>query len=341
MAPRKPKAENYLRGIFEKPEGSKIFWIRYVDGSGRYKREKVGRRGDAITLLSRRKADAAMGVKMPDNLRNKGVTFAELAEAILVYAEARHSQVKDVTIRVKRILPTFGPMLADKIRPEQIDEWLVKNTLTPATANRYKSTFSLIFREAIRNGRASSNPARLVRHRAENNSSIRFLSDDEQSSLTNAILKRFPKHLPELTISLGTGMRLSEQYLLTWSQVDFQRREVRLSKTKNGSRRTIPMNASVLRAFDEMRKVAADKSAAGNVFPIRDPKDWFKPALSDAKIIGYRWHDNRHTFCSRLAMKGLNIKVIQELAGHKTIAMSARYAHLNDETLRAAVAVLG
>ena len=272
MALRKPKPDNYLRGIFEKPEGSKIFWIRYVDGSGRYRREKVGRRGDAVTLLSKRKADATMGVKMPDNLRNKGVTFAELAEAILVYAEAHHSQVKDVKIRVKRILPTFGAMLVDKIRPEQIDEWLVKNTLTPATANRYKSTFSLIFREAIRNGRASSNPARLVKHRAENNASIRFLTEDEQASLTNAILERFPKHLPELTISLGTGMRLSEQYTLTWSQVDFQRREVRLSKTKNGSRRSIPMNASVQSAFEAMRKVASDKTASGSVFPIRDPQ---------------------------------------------------------------------
>jgi integrase len=36
------------------------------------------------------------------------------------------------------------------------------------------------------------------------------------------------------------------------------------------------------------------------------------------------WHLNRHTFCSWLA-----IKEIQELAGHKTITMSARYSHLS------------
>ena len=45
----------------------------------------------------------------------------------------------------------------------------------------------------------------------------------------------------------------------------------------------------------------------------------------------------RHTFCSRLAMKGVNLKVIQVLAGHKTIVMTARYAHLDDRALRSAV----
>jgi site-specific recombinase XerC len=46
---------------------------------------------------------------------------------------------------------------------------------------------------------------------------------------------------------------------------------------------------------------------------------------------GYVWHCIRHTFCSWLAMAGATIKEIQELAGHKTITMSARYAHLSPD----------
>jgi site-specific recombinase XerD len=64
---------------------------------------------------------------------------------------------------------------------------------------------------------------------------------------------------------------------------------------------------------------------------------WFASALKEANIEHYGWHDHRHTFCSRLAMRGENLKVIQELAGHKTIRMSARYAHLGEKTLRSAV----
>jgi len=47
--------------------------------------------------------------------------------------------------------------------------------------------------------------------------------------------------------------------------------------------------------------------------------------LKEAKIAGYTWHSNRHTFCSWLAMAGRSMKDIQTLAGHKTITMAARY----------------
>ncbi|HZL53632.1 MAG TPA: tyrosine-type recombinase/integrase, partial [Terracidiphilus sp.] len=62
-----------------------------------------------------------------------------------------------------------------------------------------------------------------------------------------------------------------------------------------------------------------------------DTRSWFHPCLAEAKITGYVWHSNRHTFCSWLAMAGATIKEIQELAGHKTITMSARYSHLSPD----------
>jgi site-specific recombinase XerD len=40
------------------------------------------------------------------------------------------------------------------------------------------------------------------------------------------------------------------------------------------------------------------------------------------------WHDLRHTYGSHLAMRGVPLKVIQELMGHATIDMTMRYAHL-------------
>jgi integrase len=56
------------------------------------------------------------------------------------------------------------------------------------------------------------------------------------------------EHEAELTISLGTGMRLSEQYTLAWKNIDFERREINLDRTKNGSPRMIPMNDAVMGA---------------------------------------------------------------------------------------------
>lgn len=62
-----------------------------------------------------------------------------------------------------------------------------------------------------------------------------------------------------------------------------------------------------------------------------DTRSWFVPCLTEAKITGHVWYSNRRTFCSWLAMAGATIKEIQELAGHKTITMAGRYAHLSPD----------
>ncbi len=204
-----PKQRKVVRGVWEREPGSNVWWIRYrVEGV--LKREKVGTHGAAKDLLVKRKNEIREGVKMPENMRQASVRFKTLCDAILIYSEKHHRDFRSVKIRVKRLVAEFGEKPADKIKPAEIDAWLSKATKTPATSNRYRALFSLIFREALRNGKVANNPARLVRQRAENNGRIRFLSEAEESSLQDAIRVRFPEHQPELTISLGTGMRLSE-----------------------------------------------------------------------------------------------------------------------------------
>ena len=55
----------------------------------------------------------------------------------------------------------------------------------------------------------------------------------------------------------------------------------------------------------------------------------FVPALARAGIENLHWHDLRHTFASRLVMKGVDLRTVQELMGHKTITMTLRYSHLS------------
>lgn len=332
--PRRSEAKT--TGLWEREPGSGVWWIRYR-ANGVLKREKVGRKSDALALYQKRKTELRAGMKLPENFRTATVRFGVIADEIRSFSKKHHRDQRNLESRLKRILPDFGNWPIDQIKPSDIDDWLARNTRAPATANRYRSLFSLIFREAIRNGRATSNPARLVRMRAEANSRIRFLSDVEEKKLRAVIEKRYPHHLPELVIALGTGMRLSEQFGLTWSQLDLGREEIHLDQTKNGSSRTIPMNRAVYESFVELKKRNPKATKEDLVFDIKTPRKWFATALEEANIEHYRWHDHRHTFCSRLAMLGENLKVIQELAGHKTIQMSARYAHLGQKTLRSAV----
>jgi len=85
MAAKKAPAK--VHGVYEREQGSGIWWIRY-EVEGKTKREKVGRRSDAIALYQKRKTDVRAGAKLPDNLRQRAVSVGELGrEAIQWYKD--------------------------------------------------------------------------------------------------------------------------------------------------------------------------------------------------------------------------------------------------------------
>jgi site-specific recombinase XerD len=345
------------RGVFEREPGSDIWWIRYYSG-GRERREKVGRRGDAIKLYQVRKTDALRGVKLPTNMKNKGLKFGVIGkEAIDWYIEHGRKDVRSFRIRMNIILSDFGERIADEIKPSEIDDWLKAHDWAPATKNRYKNVFGKTFKIAFADGKVTSNPARLVEQRPEKNARLRFLSDEEEKVLRAAIDKRCPDHMQEFDIALNSGMRKGEQYSLEWPQISFKRKRIGLEETKNGSSREIPMNRACLKAFEELfarrkketpeavnrRRDTEDRMHNGRIFQskygrdLNDSRAWFDRCVDDAEISHFTWHCLRHTFISRLVMAGVDLRTVQELAGHKTISITVRYAHLAPEHNQAAI----
>lgn len=239
------------------------------------------------------------------------------------------------------ILKDFGSLIADEIKPSDIDGWLkAHQDWAPATKNRYKNVFGKTFKIAFADGKVSGNPARLVEQRPERNARIRFLSAEEELRLREAIETRCPHHMPELDLGLDTGMRKGEQYSLEWTQVSFKRKRIQLDETKNGSSREIPMNKSCLAAVEAL---FGDRPHDGRVCQskygrdLNDSRAWFERCVADAGISNFTWHCLRHTFISRLIMAGVDLRTAQELAGHKTISMTVRYAHLAPEHNQAAI----
>jgi site-specific recombinase XerD len=207
--------------------------------------------------------------------------------------------------------------------------------MDPATPNRYRALLSLTYRLAIRNGKVKENPARQVAHRHEDNARIRFLSADEEKNLRKAIEKRCPQQTPEFDLALNTGVRLSEQYGLLWGNVSIPLQTLTILRSKNGSMRHVPLNQGAIKALEILRKqYPASELVCGGA---REPRRWFELVLKDAKVLNFSWHCLRHTFASRLVMAGVDIRTVQELLGHKTIGMTARYSHLAPKHTLAAV----
>jgi site-specific recombinase XerD len=67
--------------------------------------------------------------------------------------------------------------------------------------------------------------------------------------------------------------------------------------------------------------------------PMVSPRAWFELVMLEAikknsSLQDVTWHIFRHTYISRLVMAGVDLRTVQELAGHKDIKMTVRYAHL-------------
>ncbi|HKN74219.1 MAG TPA: site-specific integrase [Candidatus Acidoferrum sp.] len=325
------------RGVFEKLPGSNIWWIRYVDAQGRFRREKAGTKGMAIDLYRKRKTEALAGKKMPEKLRRATVTFAEIARDALAYSKVHKAATsyRCDAGRMEVLLAWFREYPAESITAQDIERQFQKQEWAPATPNRYRALLSLTYRLAIRNGKVRENPARLVPHRLEDNARIRFLSFDEETSVRKAIGEKCPGHIAEFDLALNTGLRLSEQYGLLWEDVSIPLRFLTIRRSKNGTMRHVPLNQAAVKALETLRKhCAASELVCGGA---KEPRRWFEPVLKDAKVASFSWHCLRHTFASRLVMAGVDIRTVQELLGHKTISMTVRYSHLAPKHTLAAV----
>jgi site-specific recombinase XerD len=330
-----------IRGVFEKPVGSGIWWVNYYVEGVRH-REKCGSRSRAVAVYQKRKSDALAGIKLPETFRRKkAVTFNELADDAMVYSKAHKKSHRGDLANLSSLRPEFGKMAAEEITQQQISAYFASRTdLKPASLNRYRSTMSLIFAEGIRNGRITTNPARLVRLHKEDNRRIRYLELKEENLIREIIRKRCPQHEPDFTVALETGMRLSEQHTIEWSQVHLQpnRRQIHLLDTKNGSQRTVTLTEKAVAALEILRAKRTKKTTRVFVTrygePMSNPRAWFRLVHADAvkanpKLSDVTWHTFRHTYISRLVMSGVAIAEVQVLAGHRSIQMTARYTHLS------------
>ena len=186
---------------------------------------------------------------------------------------------------------------------------------------------------------------------------LRYLSKKEAENLVSVCE---PYLGAIVTTALSTGMRKSEILRLKWDNVDLVHGFILLDKTKNGERREIPINRTLLELLNKMRrsfkevKVERDGkqdtmrelipyvfSDPASLKPYAGVKRVFAEALKKAEIRDFHFHDLRHTFASHAMMSGeIDIATLSKLLGHKSIKMTIRYAHLAPAHLMKAVHVM-
>lgn len=337
------------RGVFERPTGSGVWWARYHDASGRLRREKAGTRGMAVKLYQKRKTQALQGRKLPETIRRRQALVSDLLGLAADHVQSRYrgqrlgADKKDY--RYATLKAAFGNRPAEAVTAQEIERALSRlsegRKWKPASFNRHKAFLSLAWRLGVESGKVQSSPVRLVHRRREDNGRVRWLSADDETKLRAVIEAQYPAELPAFELALHTGMRLSEQYGLQWNCVDFERRQITIPRSKHGGIRYIPLDDTALAALLRLRPRANGSGPvmvtgeAGHGYlvghALKTPREWFSAACRKAEVADFSWHCLRHTFASRLVMAGVGLRTVQELMGHKTIAMTCRYAHLSPD----------
>ncbi len=207
---------------------------------------------------------------------------------------------------------------------------------SPSTVNRYIAAISHVFTVVVKDWCwLGHNPITKLRKLKEPRGRVRFLSDDERNRLLTVCQNSENKVLyPAVILCLTTGARKMEIMSLRWENIDLKRRWAFLDTTKNDERRVLALSNV---AFNVLCEYAGDHlKKSGLIFPsYSDPekpmhirKAW-KNAMKAAELKDFRFHDLRHSAASYLAMNGASLNEIADILGHKTLAMTMRYAHLS------------
>jgi integrase len=183
-----------------------------------------------------------------------------------------------------------------------------------------------------------ANPLGHVQQLKEPPGRLRFLTLDEIHKLLMCCPPP-PHPLRAIIITaLTTGMRRGEILGLKWDYIKLDNRLIILPMTKNNTVRVVPINETLYNTLAEM----PDK--IGYVFrngqSMVNARKSFQAACKRAGITDFRFHDLRHTYASHLTMRGVHVRALQELLGHKTLTMTQRYSHLASEQLQKAVKLL-
>lgn len=268
-------------------------------------------------------------------------TFAELVDRYIKselpnYNEKEQRERKSKLLWWKDKLGVYS--LAD-ITPPLIVECrdLLAESLSPATVVRYLAALSIVFTVAVNEWEwVQENPAKKVKRPTEPDGRVRFLDDDERQRLLVACKESSSEWLYMCVIlALSSGMRKAELMGLKWPDVNLKDGYLILHKTKNGTRRRVPLSGLALTLLKEHNKIRRLDTPL--LFPSErnpqqpiDLRSAFEYAKERAEIKEFHWHDLRHCTASYLAMNNASLAEIAEILGHKTLAMVKRYAHHSD-----------
>lgn len=334
--------------------------------NGEMWRERVKSPADSC-VASKRWADARVSyvlahwreVISPKKVTAKVPTLAEFQERFLLeYVEAnRH---KPSTLAAKKsilknhLIPMFGRRKLDEIGTAEVQK--LKASLAkrkPKTVNNVLNALSVILRVAAKWGVIEHMPCHVELLRTQP-SEMQFYDFEEHERLVQAAAELDARIHLLILLGCDAGLRCGEIVALEWTDIDFKRNLITVSRSewrgqvtvpKGGRSRRVPMTRQLAQVLQELRHLRSARVLwrEDGLEKLARPllRKWLSRAQRKAGLLDNGGlHIMRHTFCSHLAMQGVPVNAIKELAGHQDLMTTMRYMHLSPSARESAVRTL-
>ena len=199
-----------------------------------------------------------------------------------------------------------------------------------------------IFAYAVEKGMRHDNPVRGVT-RYKGRSSKRYLSAAELAKLGEALAAadrdgENATATAAVRLLILTGCRRSEILAARREWVDTEHGYLHLPDSKTGQK-LVPLGAPALAIIAELPQVKGNPyllpGEKKDMHFVGLPKAWDR-IKGRAGLNDVRLHDLRHAFASVGASGGTSLLIIGALLGHRDTKTTQRYAHLQDDPVRAA-----
>ncbi|MDA2924160.1 site-specific integrase [Acidobacteria bacterium AH-259-L09] len=224
--------------------------------------------------------------RRPGLRRIKKITFGKMChEYMETFSKVNHRDWRTEGYILNQSREYFGPdTWLQNVTTRQIERFKAARIkeVAPATVNRNLARLKHLLNTAIKWDYLYENPANPVKLLREDNARLRYLTKGEIDRL---IAAAHPDLKPIITLAIHTGMRRGEIFDLLWEHIDLRNKVLEVIHPKNGEKRAIPINKTLLEALHRLpRRIDSPYVFPGNGGRLTDIKTSFLTARKKAGL---------------------------------------------------------